>query len=295
MIVLEVLSEKILVIGSGFLGSNVSYEFNFIGNVVTQTNIKKIQKNSYELDITNERMVKICFEKIRPDIIINCAGNTDIDFLEKNPQLAYSVNGQGVRNLAIATQKFRARLIHISTDGIFDGIHGNYTEDDKPNPINVYARSKLMGEEEAIKNCENYVVIRTNFYGHHPNEKFLFNSILTNLREGKQFTGFNDVVFTPLEISNLAELISDVAFSNYNGILNLSANEPLTKYQFCFHMANILGFDPNLIKKGSIDEIGFIAQRPKNTSLNNTRSKHIIRHKIISFTDWLLKIKNSIQ
>ncbi len=284
--------ERILVVGSGFLGANIAQEFK--DQIVTQTNLTKIQKNSYVLDIVDGGKVMSCFDKVKPTIVINCAANTEIDFLEKNAQLAYSINGYGARNLAVASEKFKARLIHISTDGVFDGRRGNYTEEDKPNPINVYARSKLIGEESVIKNCSDHVVVRTNFYGYLPQSKYLFNDILSKLRNREQIIGFNDVFFTPLEVSNLSCLISDVVFSNYVGILNLSSNKPISKYDFCCQVAKALDFDLNLIKKGSIEDLEFIAKRPKNTSLINTRSKGIIKSKITSLTDWLSKMRDVI-
>jgi dTDP-4-dehydrorhamnose reductase len=286
------LSEHILVIGAGFLGENIVEKFR--NHNITQTNLTKFNKNSYILDITDEKQVIDCFHDVKPSIVINCAANTDIDFLENNPSIAYSINGEGVRNLAVACKKSNVRLIHISTDGIFNGINGKYTEEDQPIPINVYAKSKIIGEKNIIKNCLNHVIIRTNFYGNHSQGKSLFNNILSKLKDGKQFTGFDDVIFSPLEVSNLSDLIYDVTFSNYQGILNLSSNESISKYQFCCKMAEMFGFDSNIIKKGSIDSAGFLAKRPKNTSLNNSKSKQLTKSKIVSLEEWLLKIKDYI-
>ena len=286
------MSEQVLVIGAGFLGKNIVEKFK--NHNITQTNLTKFNKNSYILDITDEKQVIDCFNDVKPSVVINCAANTNIDFLESNTSTAYSINGEGVRNLAVTCKKSDVRLIHISTDGIFDGIHGKYTEEDEPTPINVYAKSKIIGEKNIIKNCLNHVIVRTNFYGNHPQGKSLFNNILSKLKNGKQFTGFDDVIFSPLEVSNLSDLIYDVTFSNYRGILNLSSNEFISKYQFCCKMAEVFGFDSNLIKKGSIDSAGFIAKRPKNTSLNNSKSKQFTKSKIISLDDWLLKIKDCI-
>jgi dTDP-4-dehydrorhamnose reductase len=286
------LSERVLVIGAGFLGGNIAEKFK--DHIITQTNLTKINKNSYILDITDEKQVVDCFHDVKPSIVINCAANTNIDFLERNTPTAYSINGEGIRNLAVTCKRSDVRLVHISTDGIFDGISGNYTEEDKPNPINVYAKSKVIGEENIMKNCLNHVIVRTNFYGNHPQGKSLFNNILSKLKNRERFTGFDDVIFSPLEVSNLSDLISDVTFSNYRGILNLSSNESISKYQFCCKMADVFGFDSNLIKKGSIDDAGFIAKRPKNTSLTNTKSKQFTKSKIMSLEDWLLKIKDFI-
>lgn len=284
--------ERVLVIGAGFLGTNITQEFK--DHIVTQTNLTKIHNNSYILDITDGKKVIECFDDVKPSIVINCAANTNIDFLEQNTSTAYSINGEGIRNLAVAAERSNVRLIHISTDGIFDGIRGNYTEEDKPTPINVYARSKLIGEENVIKNCSNYVIVRTNFYGYYPQGKSLFNDILSKLRTREQFIGFDDVIFTPLEVSNLSQLIFDITFSNYSGILNLSSNESISKYQFCCKIAEAFDFNSDLIKKGSIENAGFIAKRPKNTSLINTKSKQFTKSKIMSLSDWLLKIRDFI-
>ena len=286
------MSERVLVIGAGFLGENIMEKFK--NHIVTQTNLTKINKNSHILDITDEKQVIDCFHDVKPSIVINCAANTNIDFLEINTTTAYSINGEGARNIAVTCKKSDIRLVHISTDGIFDGINGNYTEEDKPNPINVYAKSKVIGEENIMKNCLNHVIVRTNFYGNHPQGKSLFNNILSKLKKKERFTGFDDVIFSPLEVSNLSDIISDVTFSNYRGILNLSSNESISKYQFCCKIADVFDFDSNLIKKGSIDDAGFIAKRPKNTSLTNTKSKQFTKSKIMSLEDWLLKIKDFI-
>ncbi|MDC0605657.1 SDR family oxidoreductase [Nitrosopumilus sp.] len=286
------MSERVLVIGAGFLGGNIAKKFK--EHIIIQTNLTKINKNSYILDITDEKQVIDCFHDVNPSIVINCAANTNIDFLERNTPTAYSINGEGIRNLAVTCKRSDVRLVHISTDGIFDGVSGNYTEEDKPNPINVYAKSKVIGEENIMKNCLNHVIVRTNFYGNHPQGKSLFNNILSKLKNREQFTGFDDVIFSPLEVSNLSDLIFDVTFSNYRGILNLSSNESISKYQFCCKMADVFGFDSNLIKKGSIDDARFIAKRPKNTSLTNTKSKQFTKSKIMSLEDGLLKIKDFI-
>jgi dTDP-4-dehydrorhamnose reductase len=285
------LSEKILVVGSGFLGSNIAQEFK--EHTVTQTNLSKTMNGSHILNIIDKEKVMRCFQKFKPTIVINCAANTDVDFLEKNADIAYSINSEGVKNLAIASEKFKARLIHISTDGIFDGKHGMYSEKDNPNPINIYAKSKLMGEKNVIENCSDHVILRTNFYGNFPKGKSLFNYILTKLQKKEQIVGFSDVFFTPLEVSNLSCLISEITFSNHVGILNLSSNELMSKYQFCCNIAKIFNFNSSLIKKGSIEDMGFIAKRPKNTTLDNTKSMNIIKSKIVPLTDWLLKIKDA--
>jgi dTDP-4-dehydrorhamnose reductase len=286
------LPERVLIVGAGFLGSYLSQEFK--DHIIMQTNLTKIQNDSYMLNISDRKKVIECFNKFKPTIVINCAAKTNVDFLEKNPSIAYSINGESVRNIAIAAENHNARFIHISSDGIFDGIEGNYVEEDKPNPINVYARSKLIGEENVVTNCTNHIIVRTNFYGYNPQQKFLFNNILSKLKNGEQIIGFDDVIFTPLEVSNLSQLILDITFSQYNGILNLSSNESISKYKFCCKIAEVFDLDSNLIKKGSVEDMKSITKRPKNTSLINLKSKQFTKSKILSFDEGLSKTQDFV-
>lgn len=273
----------------GFLGSKMLKEFEKHQITVLGTHFSKRKSNFKTLDITKHNEVRRFFEKIEPDVVINCAASTNIDTIEKNPELGYSVNAKGVKNVAENSHEFGIKLIQISTDSVFDGTRGMYTEEDIPNPINVYSKSKLKGEEEIKNNCKNYVIIRTNFYGIDEGSKFFFSKILRELKLGKKIIGFDDVIFNPLEITNLSQLIYDVATTSFQGILHLSSDEILSKYKFCVKIADVFNLDKNLIKKGSVDEIGFIAKRPKNTSLSNTRSKQIIKTSLVSFDDWLKK------
>lgn len=286
---------RVLVIGSGFLGWNMLnvLKKSHIISVGTYYNKKKYL--TLKLDITNIKSVEKSFSKFRPDIVINCAANTDLDYLEKNPREAYLVNSDGVRNITMIAEKYGSKIIHISTDGVFDGKKGMYSEYDKPNPINVYGKSKLLGELQVKEYSTNYVIIRTNFYGINNQGKFLFNWILANLRKGSTFTGFEDVLFTPLEISNLCETIKDIAKTDFVGILNVASSESINKYEFAKTVACKLGYDKNLVKRGSINNFEFHALRPKNTSLMNSLLKNTIEFQEISLCQWLDSIRDKIR
>jgi len=286
------LFKKVLVIGTGFLGSHLTSEFEKRDMEVICTNYSKKVNQSEILDIKNISDVNQCFKKHEPELVINCAAYTNIDTIEKNPTIGYSVNFHGAENVAITASKLGIRLVHISTDSIFDGKKGMYLEEDQPNPINYYADSKLKGEQAVKNNCQDHVIVRTNFYGLDSESKFLFNKILNDLKLGKKIIGFSDVIFTPLEVSNLSQLIYDVATSKYNGILHLASDEIISKYDFCIKIAEVFKLNKNSIKKGSIDEMKFLAKRPKHTSLSNLKSKEIIKSPIISLVDWLKKQKN---
>jgi len=284
------MKKNLILIGSGFLGSYLIQEFKKREFQFLNTHFSKIQDDGYYLDIRNLEEIRDLFVKYKPDIIINTAGRNDIDYLEQNPNVANSVNTIGTKNIVTVTEELGIKLIHISTDSIFDGESGNYIETDQANPINIYAKSKLNAELAIRQITENYIIIRTNFYGINKDSKYLFNGIFNKLKNGEKFIGFNDIIFSPLEINNLSQLICDVIDSNYIGTLHLASNEKISKYDFCIKIAETFGFNKSLIINDSIKKMKFVAERPGDTSLDNSKSKSIVKHNIISFNDWLVTV-----
>ena len=280
------LENKILLLGLGFLGEEVCNEALKRNCDVEKTRLHK-SDGIIQLDINNHEEVKNLIESQKSEIVINCISRNDIDNMEKNPRLATDVNVTGPKIIAETCEKIGSRLIHISTDSVFDGKNSMYSEDKKANPINIYARSKLDGENEIKKMCKNYVIIRTNFFGINKFGKYLFNNILMKLKNNEKIQGFKDVIFTPLSTKNLSQQIMDVSFSDYCGILNLSANKSISKLEFCNTLAEKLNFKNYNIVEESIDNFNFIAKRPKNTSLDNSLSKSIVKHKSVDFEEWL--------
>lgn len=285
--------EKALVIGSGFLGSHIIDILKNSGINTVGTHFNLNNNEIIKVDVRNINSINDYVTKIKPDLIINCAAITQLDFLEKNPQLAFSVNADGAKNVATVSKRNKIRLVHISTDGIFDGKRGMYSEEDIPNPVNVYAKSKAEGEKLVRENSDNYVIIRTNFYGFDKNGRFLFNWILNTLKQHKQIIGFSDVIFTPLEVSNLSEMIKEISMKSYCGIIHLASDEILSKYQFALRIAEVFEFNKDLIKEGSVDDYkDFVAERPKNTSLINKKAKQLMKTPIISLSEWLMTTKS---
>lgn len=278
------MTEKILVIGRGFLGNTIVK----IGNAQKLEIIGTHVKNELCVDIQSERSVEKILDKINPDILINCAAFTNVDEMERNPELGYGVNFRGVQNLVKSCSKRKISLIQISTDSVFDGEKGNYSEEDTPNPINEYAKSKFYAEKAIEPYLEKSTIIRTNLYGYNKEEKFLFNWIIKNLKKGITINGFDDVFFNPLEKSNLSEMIIEIAKNDIYGILHLASDKILSKYQFAQSVAERLDFPTSLIKRSSIKENNLFAKRPLNTSLSNLKMKKILKTKAIELDDWLI-------
>ena len=286
--------ERILVIGAGFLGQQIITDVadstkNVLGTIFSS----KI--NGEKIDIRKMDSVTLCVDKFNPDLIINCAANVNLDFLENNPDLAFSINSEGAKNVAIVARKKGVKLVHISTDGIFDGRKGMYSENDSPNPINVYGKSKFLGEKLIQENLEDHIIIRTNFYGINQKNTGLLNWILQRLSDGERIIGFDNIIFNPLHVSDLSKLILKIAQSDYRGILHLASNNVLSKFEFAVKVADIFNLDKNLITKGTSDDIDLIATRPRNTSLSNKKSQKILNAKINSLNGSLITMKNNFE
>lgn len=160
---------------------------------------------SKQLDITSPSSIQKAFKETQPDVIINCAAYTAVDRAEDEPEKAYTVNAEGVKNIVNACKEFNSALIHISTDYVFDGMKGSpYTESDETNPINVYGESKLAGEQHVINSNLKSLVIRASWVY----SEYGSNFVKTMLRLGKERASISvvdDQLGSPTYAGDLAE------------------------------------------------------------------------------------------
>jgi len=286
------MKQKIFVFGRGFLGNYIVDEFKKHGDEVYSSRLTNCSKDDFKIDIRNKNSIFDILEKIKPDLIINCVAITDLDFLEDNPEIGFEINSEGTKNIALASKKYNTKLIHISTDSLFDGKKGMYDENDNPKPINVYAKTKLLAEKYVLREAKNYLILRTNFIGYDSEGKNLLNWMVSKLSKGETIVGFNDVYFTPIEVSYLSSLIYKLSSIDKNLILNLSSDKKISKYDLAILLSDLFLFDKNLIKMGSSKDLFFKAKRPKDTSLSNMRSKKLLNENFSSLDDSLKKIKS---
>lgn len=255
---------KTLVIGgSGFVGYYIKEYFKC-------KSTSSIEKSGYQkLDITDKEEIKRVIEKDRPELIINSAAMADVDLCEKEVDKAAIINGQAVEWVSQNAQRINAKFVQISTDYVFDGEKGNYSELDTPNPINQYGKSKLVGELNALK--YNGIVLRIEMpYGINlaKNKNVFFESVLRNLSSGKEVNAAVDQIISPTFIEDIPMAIETLVSKDYKGIFHLASKEKLSRYDFVIKIAEVFGFNKNLVKKVSLDEFKFVARRPKKTSLN---------------------------
>jgi len=240
--------------------------------------------------------VREFFKKIQPKIVVNCIALTDLSLAEKDKDLAYELNITIAKNLATVCMENNSKFVHISTDSVFDGKKGDYSEEDSTNPLNYYAQTKLESEQEVKKILPNYLILRTNMYGlNYRNKSSLLEWFYENLKKGQSITGFTDVFFNPLSTKNISKAIIELVEKNVEGLYHLSSFEKISKYEFGITTANVFGLNKELIKEGRIDDLNLFPKRPKDTSLNNDKISKILNVPLLNSKESITKIKEDFK
>lgn len=252
--------------------------------------------NSTELDITNELQVKRFFEKHQIDWCINCAAYTAVDKAESDYDKAFNVNVNGAKNLAEASKLYSAKLIHISTDFVFDGEHNKpYKESDPTSPICVYGETKLKGEQAVIESLKEHFIIRTSWLYSEYGNNFL-NTMLRLSRDRDQLGIVGDQIGTPTYAKDLAEIIMhiiDNECSNY-GVYHYSNNGVASWYDFAKAIFDISNVDIQL-ENISTMQYPTPAKRPHFSVLDKTKTKENFNVRIPYWRDSLKKAIQNIK
>ncbi|MCY4172175.1 MAG: dTDP-4-dehydrorhamnose reductase [Bacteroidetes bacterium] len=238
----------------------------------TTTRLKESEGFTYTpLDVSNKSAVKDIFNEFDPAYVINCAAMTGVDDSEVNRDQCWCINAEAVKNLAQCCHHHGAHLIHLSSDFVFDGKNGPYRENDRPNPINYYGKSKLAGENDArIAGGANWTIVRTNvLYGnaHGISRPDFVQWVLQNLRNDQEIHVFTDQWRTPSYTYDLAKGILSIVHFQKKGVYNLSGRDYLSMYEFSLLIAEVFGLDSTLIKPADQNSKPQTALRPKYTGL----------------------------
>lgn len=217
-----------------------------------------------QADLLDPSSLGALVRESRPASVINAAAMTDVDACEKAPVEAYTANASAVAALALACRQISARFTHLSTDYVFDGEKGGYTEDDPPNPRGVYARTKRAGEEAALLLAKDRAVCRVAvvFSGRKGAKRTFALSVVENLRAGEPVKAFVDQVVSPTLADNAAEMVIGVHRSGEQGIYHCTGATRVTREQFCRTLARKLQADERLIEPVKLSDVKLPAPRP---------------------------------
>ncbi len=256
---------------SGLLGLNLcltSAREHELTGVVNRRGLPDAPFATVQIDLTDSDAVKRLLDGRQPDYVIHCAAMADVDSCERDPQAAWQINAQVPAQLAELCKQRNIGLLHVSTDAVFDGERGSYTEEDDPKPLSVYARTKLEGEQGVLSANSGALVIRVNFYGFSlSGKRSLAEFFLYNLLEGRPLKGFTDVHFCPLYVGDLVEIMFGMLEKKLAGLYHVVSPECLSKYDFGKRIADKFGLDGSLIAPVSVYDGGLLAKRSPNLTL----------------------------
>ena len=266
---------RLLVTGaSGLLGLNLALEAARDHTVYGVAHSHPIRTTAFEV-ITTDLLVPGALERVlaeaQPDWVIHCAALANVDACEQAPELAWRLNAEFPGKLATAARG-GARLLHVSTDAVFDGQRGAYQETDAPNPLSVYARSKLAGEQAVAAADPAAIIARVNLFGWSLyGRRSLAEFFVNNLQAGNPVKGFTDVYFCPLLANHLAGLFLRMLEADLHGMYHVVSSECLTKYDFGLAVAREFSLDASLIAPTSVTAGGLAAARSPRLTLRTDK------------------------
>ena len=283
----ELIKKRILVVGAnGMLGQRVLELYssnNDFELLATSVEDKLVFENIdyVQSDISNRNEIKKAIYDFCPDFIINAAAYTNVDKSESERELTWKINVKGVEYLSDAARVLDSHLIHISTDYIFDGKDGPYTENDIPNPLGYYARTKLASENTLKISGSRNTNLRTNvLYG---TAKFsrpdFVKWVVDSLRAKKEIRIVDDQINNPTFIDDLVQGINKVVELRKEGIYNIGGDEFLSRYDFTIMIAEFFKLDKSLIKRIKTEDLNQPARRPLKSGLITIKAQSELGYK----------------
>ena len=255
---------KVLITGaSGQLGKDLT---NLLSS---KKNIEVFPLMKENLDITDQDLVKKTLKNIVPHIILHCAAYTNVDGCESDSDLAYSVNAYGTRNIAVEAERYKAKMVYISTDYVFDGKSAEpYDEFSAVNPLSVYGASKLAGEDLVKHFCNRFFIIRTSWlFGWHG--KNFVKTILQLAGERDEISVVDDQTGCPTFSSDLAKLISSIMHTEAYGIYHAANSGQCTWFEFAQQILKTYNIENVMVKPITTEELNRLAPRPSYSVLGN--------------------------
>lgn len=270
---------KVLITGAGGqLGKELSNRLN-----------NSISLSHDAFDIKNITNIENILDRYNFDTIINCAAMTNADKCEIDIDDAYYVNGLSMKYITDYCRKNGKYLIHVSTDYVFNGTKGNYSENDIPYPVNYYGLSKLIGDNYA-NSYEHSLIIRTSgLYGIKNNFPLY---LINNLKNNQKVTAF-DNYYSPINVRVLSRSILELLDIKPVGIINISGPR-LSRYEFALEIADKFDLDKKLILKTDYRSTRFTAVRPYDSSLNNEKARNILKFNFEDLDYNLNEFKNGM-
>lgn len=268
---------RILIIGgSGLIGSELTIELSKKHDVVYTFNKNRVNLGNFKcvkLDITHREALLKLAKDVKPDLVVNTTAVKSVDQCETDKKMAYKVHVEGTKNVLDACLEINTKIIYISTAFVFDGKKDIYYETDLANPINYYGKTKLEAENLIIESGVPFLIVRTDQLYGWCKEGQKENEVVRawkSLKVGKPFETILDWYNTPTLVYNAVEVIKTLIDGNKEGIYHVVGSDYVSRYECILKVADIFGFDKNLVKYKKSTGMNLPAKRP-NVRLSNEK------------------------
>ncbi len=260
---------------SGLLGNNLAFSLRDSYEILGLYHSCRVEIDGIStqaVDLTVGDGIGALIKRFSPDIVVHGAAQADVDICEERAQEAERINVFGTRNLVESLNNYpQTKLIYISTDLVYDGLRGDFCEEDRPNPLNCYGITKCKAEAEVLRR-EGSLVLRTNFFGWNIQDKYSIGEwVIHELTRQREIQGFTDCIFSSIYTFELARILDLAIHKHLAGIYNCASATSMSKYTFLKEIATRLNLNTNLIKPISVDDFGFKARRSKRLNLNTAK------------------------
>jgi dTDP-4-dehydrorhamnose reductase len=297
--------KRILICGAnGLLGQRLSLmlstqnDYEVLNTSVERSFVYDNKLFDYnQLDVTNRSDVKSLISSFQPNVILNAAAATNVDWCESNREEAWKVNVTAVENLAEASRKVGAQLIHVSTDYVFDGKNGPYDETAKPNPLGYYGKTKLASENAIRSAAIQHTIVRTNvLYGSGIGVKANFALwIIKSLKAGKQIAVVDDQFGNPTFVGDLAMAMIKAFELNREGIFHIGGGDQLNRYDFAIQAAEVFNLDVSLIKRIKTSDLKQASPRPMVSGFITLKAETQLGMRFLTVKEGLTLLKHELQ
>lgn len=279
------MKKKVLLTGgSGLLATNWFFAIKSEFEVVLglhERNISIPGCHTLRINMESSDEFSKYLDIIKPDYVIHCAGLANVEVCEANPLTAYHVNVTIAESVANACKNKSVQLAYICTDHIFSGNKPLVPETEPVSPINEYGRTKYLGERAVLNISNDFLSIRTNFYGWGPSYRRSFSDmIIDSVSIGEQVTLFEDFFYTPITTEELAQTVMDLLENKAGGIFNVVGNERISKLEFGLRLVKRFDLNASLVKASRFSERKDLVKRPNDLSLSNQKASKLLNKEI---------------
>lgn len=239
------------------------------------TNIEHVR-----FDLRDTDQLQKLFETTKPDAVFHAAAHAKIDYCETHPQEAEEINVGVTGQIGRLCQQYDAKLIFCSTDTVFSGLSGNYQEEDTPQPVNVYGRTKKKAEDLLLEQNQNVVIARLALVMGFPMWGAV-SSFLTNFlaagKSGTEMTLPENEIRSPIDIVTLGQALLELAENDYRGMIHLAGNSSVNRLEMAFRLAEAFQVPTGFINGADSNSVAGRAPRPNDVSLDNSLSRKLLK------------------